>query len=246
MKTDTNNIEINAAILEQDFSEIEAKLEQSKDLVDIAQIDICDGTYVPSKTFLHDANIQDAERLSIATTDIPLELDMMVDWSITERRQTFLQKIFKQKKPINWITVIKTLNPKRVVLHHSSITNKMLNNIFQIANKGSIEFGLGIHLDDTKEMLVARLSTYPFSYVQIMGIEKVGYGGQSQSDKLIPYIQSFRTKYPDMPISIDGGVKLENVKALKEAGATRMTIGSGLFKTDDIEKRVRDLQKETI
>ncbi len=237
-------IEINSAILEKSFSNLETKLELSKGLVDFSQIDICDGNYVPSKTFLSRSNIDNVKKLQQITQDKNIELDMMVDWAIAHKERTFFQKLFKKSEIIDWITILQILRPKRVVLHHSSVSNKILNKIFTTFAKQNIEFGIGIHLDDDREMLVARLSTYPFTYVQIMGIEKVGYGGQSQSEKLIPYIQSFRTEYPNIPISVDGGVKLENIKALKDAGVTRMTIGSGLFKVDDIKKRMTDLRSE--
>ncbi len=226
-------IEINAAILEKDFREIEVKLQKVKGLVDIIQIDICDGKYVPSKTFLSAGCEISAERLKVATKSIELELDMMIDWqvSITGRFE-------------KWLTVLTILSPKRIGLHHTSIDDKNLTKIFNIIDPTQTEFGLGIHLDDTLDDVVERLKSFPFSYVQIMGIEKVGYGGQSQSEKLLPYIQAFHALRPDVPISIDGGVKLENVRVLKNARVTRMTIGSGLFKTDDIEQRVKDLRKE--
>ncbi len=226
-------IEINAAILEKDFEEINTKLQKVKGLVDIMQIDICDGKYVPSKTFLSAGCEISAERLKIATKGLQIELDMMIDWqvSITARFE-------------KWLNVLTTLSPKRLVLHHTSITNEHLGMVFYTLDQTVTEFGLGIHLDDTLEDIMARFNTFPFNYVQIMGIKKVGFGEQKQSEKLIPYIQAFHDLAPDVPISIDGGVKLENVKALKDAGATRMTIGSGLFKTDDIQQRVEDLRKE--
>ncbi len=224
-------IEINAAILEKDLSEIESKIESSKGLVDVTQIDICDGKYVSSKTFLSAGCPVSAERLKVATDHIKLELDMMIDWQVT------ITDRFDK-----WLNVLTTLAPMRTVLHHSSITDEHLEAVFNAIDPTTTEFGLGIHLDDSLDEAVTRFDVYPFTYVQIMGIEKVGYGGQGQSDKLIPYIKAFHALRPDVPISIDGGVKLENVKSLKDAGVTRMTIGSGLFKTDDINQRVKDLR----
>lgn len=221
-------IEINSAILEKDLSELMVKLERSRGLVDFAQIDICDGKYVPSETFLSLPNTQEAEQLKAIVKDMPLELDMMVEWHAVNA----------------WLSVIATLAPQRIVLHHSSITDESLDTVFNTIDPTATELGLGIHLDDDINEIVGRFDAYPFTYVQIMGIEKVGYGGQAQSDKLIPYIQAFKALRPDAPISIDGGVKLENVKALKDAGATRLALGSGLFDADSTEQRVDELRKE--
>lgn len=221
-------IEINSAILEENFAKLEAKLKRGSGLIDFAQIDICDGKYVPSKTFLSTADLKETEQLANITQDAPLELDMMVDWSINA----------------DWLKVFEILKPQRIVLHHTSITDEHLDMVFDTLDPTRTEFGLGIHLDDKLDEMMARFDAYPFTYVQIMGIEKVGYSGQAQSDKLIPYIKAFKTLRPDTPISIDGGVKRENIKALKEAGATRMTLGSGLFSADDIKQRVKDLRNE--
>ncbi len=226
MRPNTNKIEINAAILEQDIHEIQSKINQVKHLVDFVQIDICDGAYVPGKTFLHDASSKDAETLFNILKDISLELDMMVDWL----------------SPKDWVAILKIIKPQRIVLHHSSITNEILAKVFDAIDPTHTEFGLGIHLDDDIDDIVARFDAYPFNYVQIMGIEKVGFGGQAQSKKLIPYIKAFKAHKPNVPISIDGGVKLENVKTLKNTGVTRMTIGSGLFVTNDTKRQIKKLR----
>ncbi len=229
------NVEINSAILEEDFHKIVNKLESGRDLVDVAQIDICDGEYVPSKTFLSAGCPDSAVQLKMATKDIELELDMMIDWQvgITGRFE-------------KWLNVLTVLKPSRIVLHHSSISNEHLETLSNTINPTTTEFGLGIHLDDELSEMVARFDAYPFTYVQIMGIEKVGYGGQSQSDKLIPYIKAFKALRPDTPISIDGGVKLENAKDLAKAGAIRLTVGSGLFDANNIERRAQDLRNEVV
>ena len=229
------SIEINAAILEKDLSEIESKLNSSKGLVDVAQIDICDGTYVPSTTFMSEGSNTSTEQLASITKETTLELDMMIDWQSMDASQL-----------AHWITALTKINPSRIVLHNTSITDVQIEVLLNTLDPTKVEFGLGIHLDDSLDEVVARFDMFPFTYVQIMGIEKVGYGGQNQSNKLIPYIQAFHALRPDVPISVDGGVKLENVQALKKAGATRMTIGSGLFKTEDIEKRAEDLRAELV
>jgi len=41
------------AILEQNLSDIVSKLKQVSGLVDLVQIDICDGDFVPSVTYGH-------------------------------------------------------------------------------------------------------------------------------------------------------------------------------------------------
>ena len=42
-------------------------------------------------------------------------------------------------------------------------------------------------------------------------------------------IKVLRKKHPELVISVDGGVKLENVKELVKAGANRLVVGSAIF-----------------
>ena len=87
------------------------------------------------------------------------------------------------------------------------------------------------------------MRAYPFVYLQIMGIEKVGFGGQKLAEKKVKNkIKFFRKKFPRLPIQIDGGVKAYNVAELKRAGANRFVAGSGLF-SGDFQANLKEFKK---
>ena len=78
--------EIIPAILEKDFKTIQSKLEQVKGLVDLVQLDICDGTFVSSKTFASSGRKDSAKKLKKLSKMLNLELDMMVDFQANTKK----------------------------------------------------------------------------------------------------------------------------------------------------------------
>lgn len=68
--------------------------------------------------------------------------------------------------------------------------------------------------------LITLMSIYP------------GFSGQSFMPGSIPRIMELR-KFFDGDIEVDGGVSLENAKALVDAGATILVSGSSFFKSKD-------------
>jgi len=220
-------VEIAAAILEKTFAGIERKLSAARGIVDIMQIDVCDGDFVPSKTYGSSAREASFVRIARATKKDILELDMMVHWDAPIKNR------FER-----WLNAIKSAKPDYVVLHYDSTQH--WNAIFDYFKKSDIQFGLGVHLDHSNKDIYALLEKYPFSYVQVMGIEKVGFGGQGFSSKTYTKVRALRARFPKLPISIDGSVKVANAEKLINAGATRLASGSGIFKyKDGVKEAVR-------
>jgi ribulose-phosphate 3-epimerase len=61
-----------------------------------------------------------------------------------------------------------------------------------------------------------------------------GYSGQAFMPEALGRIARLRARLPqEMPIQVDGGVGLENVRELREAGATLLVAGSSVYGEDD-------------
>jgi ribulose-phosphate 3-epimerase len=52
-------------------------------------------------------------------------------------------------------------------------------------------------------------------------------------------------KYPNLPLSVDGGVSFETAPLLKAAGATRLVSGSAIFGSENIEEAVTEFKSVT-
>jgi ribulose-phosphate 3-epimerase len=60
-----------------------------------------------------------------------------------------------------------------------------------------------------------------------------GFGGQSMIPYCLGKIRELRTARPDLEIQIDGGVKLDNIRDARDAGASAFVVGSAIFATPD-------------
>ena len=72
-----------------------------------------------------------------------------------------------------------------------------------------------------------------------MSIEP-GYSGQEFMEDAYERIARLRGLV-DCFVQVDGGVKPENVRRVREAGADLLVVGSGIFAADDIGETYRDL-----
>ncbi len=64
-------------------------------------------------------------------------------------------------------------------------------------------------------------------YVHLMSIAEIGEQHHALDERIFDRIKEVREKFPNLPISVDGGINLTNYKQLLDAGANRLVVGSG-------------------
>jgi ribulose-phosphate 3-epimerase len=80
--------------------------------------------------------------------------------------------------------------------------------------------------------------------VLCMSIEP-GYSGQEFMPEAYDRIRTTRSLLPpDIPIQVDGGVGPENIRAVRDAGATLFVAGSSIFGREDLPRAYRRLLQE--
>lgn len=92
---------------------------------------------------------------------------------------------------------------------------------------GAQQVGVALLLDTPLSKLTAIAEDIQF--VQIMSIARVGFQKQPFDSVALERIREVRTQFPTLPIVVDGGVSTENARALREAGATILIVGSALM-----------------
>lgn len=225
-------IRVAPAILEQNFKELAERFRSVSGLVPFVQVDICDGKFVPSKTFGSDAKEESFKKLNKLTKEykLDIELDMMV------RLDADTDNMFDK-----WMSAIKLSGAKSVVLHYGSTESKW-SEIFKALDNGELMIGLSIHIDTPLGDAINLLNKHNFKYVQVMGIEKVGYGGQSFTDKTLGIIEDIHKELPNILVSVDGGINLNTVDNLKRAGVQQLVAGSAIFNASNKGEIIRLLQ----
>jgi len=204
------------AILTKDIAELEQKLQMLQGITDWVQIDIADGKFVGNTTI----GVKEISRVA-NTGNFLLEAHLMVE------------------NPVDYFEACKKVNIKRVVFHVEAGDTKA--NLSE-AKKFDFEIGLAVN----PETNVSEVLPYvqEVSVVLLMSV-KPGFGGQDFMPEVVEKIQELKKLAPTIKIEVDGGINLENSKAVSEAGADYLIVGKGLFGTENIQERFKELVSNT-
>ncbi len=199
-----------------DFAELEDKINLVKDFVKTVQIDVCDGQFTPDATWPYRKEDVTFARILKEEEGLPgwekvnFEIDLMVN--------------NPEEVVDDWVQAGAT----RIILH-AEAKGDLNSAIEKLADRMEIALALNI----VTPISVIDTFAQKIQGVQLMGIDEIGFQGQAFDGKVIDRVKEVHGKYPELPISIDGGVSLENAKLLFDAGATRLVVGSGIFSADN-------------
>ncbi len=68
-----------------------------------------------------------------------------------------------------------------------------------------------------------------------------GFGGQSFIPSALEKISKIRKRFPSVDIQVDGGIKVENIAKVKEAGANVFVAGSAIYKSEDYRVTIEQM-----
>ncbi len=200
----------------------QVKIAQSIPQVTVVQIDILDGLF--------------ADNLSILPSDLfNLELGRLkADLHLmTEEPLDFVHELLINSKA----SARKKSVPVRAVIaqvERMSYQDQYLEELEQN------NFKKGLSLDIFTPLPAINEKIYPqLDYIQLMGIE-AGFQGQQLKEIVYQKIKDLKNyankKSLNFEIIVDGGVKLHNLKKIKEAGADSAAIGSSLWTAKEPKK----------
>lgn len=220
-------MQIIPAILPKDFKEIEEKIELIRGVSDLVQVDICDGKFVPSTTWPYKKRDENFDAILKEERGMPSweEVDYEFDLMIQNPDENDMR---------NWLSAGAT----RISLHAESSPD--LSACFGVLD-GLVETGLALSISTPIEIIEKYKEK--ISYIQLMGITKVGFQGQAFDPRVLNKIKEIKEKYPDMLVQIDGGVSFSTAEELKKVGADRLVVGSALFDSDNIVDTFRKLER---
>lgn len=224
--------EVTPAVLAENYSELTEKLSKFVNITKLVQIDICDGKFVPSISWpmgrKDEYNVQailDEEEGMPYWEQLDYEFDLMV---INAHKQfDFFSK----------------LGAKRIIFHLEAETESSFKEFLESLDpyfKDNIDIGIAINTTTDISKLDPFINYVDF--VQCMGIEKIGFQGEPFDERVLEQIKSLRSKYPELKISIDGGVNENTAPLLIKAGANRLVIGSALMQSYDIRETIREFE----
>ena len=219
-------IEVIPSLPASTFQELRTKIELVKGIVSTFQIDVTDGIFVTGRSWpMNPGDKKQFVRLIKGEEKFPGkdELDFEVHF-MTHNPEKLLGDWMK-------LGIIRALF--HIEARHDFSTLKSVA-------KDEIELGVSLNIGTS----IDRIDDYieHISCVQLMGIAEIGAQGQAFDPRVLDMIREVRERYPDVIIEIDGSVNMETAPSLVEAGATRLAPGSYVFRSDDPEKAVKDLE----
>lgn len=210
-------IRLAPSILSADFS----RLGEDVALIEhagahVIHVDVMDGHFVPNISY--GATVM---KSLVGKTKLPFDVHLMI-----EHPDQYLEDFVTEQT--TFITVHQEACPH---LHRT------LQHIKSLGVKA------GVALNPATSLSTLDYILEDADLVLIMSVNP-GFGGQKfigSALEKVKALKALRDKNQcDFTIEIDGGINLENVKAVTDAGVELVVAGSSVFRAPDVAKRVRE------
>lgn len=207
------------AILETNLDEIKRKFDLVKNECELVQIDICDGEFVPSKTFRDATQFLEFKQ--------KVQLDVMVK---NPNIDQFLDYEFQS-----------------VIFHVNSFDREFLDMFRKFENeksekKESVGFAFSSDFADQDGFENYHELISKADFVQVMGIKHIGKQHEPFDVTCLDTIKKLRSEFPDVIIQVDGGMNETTIPLVLTAGADRVVVGSSIFGAGNPVENLKKLQ----
>ena len=210
-------IEIMPSILAADMGNLEAAVRQcDRAGADQIHMDIMDGVFVPNIS-IGPAVVAMANRV----TDLPMDVHLML------------------LQPQNYIEAFAKAGADTILIHVEADCDieATLKKIRGLGCKSGITVNPPTPVESVFQYLEKGLA----DEVLIMSVNP-GFGGQKYIADAEIKVAAVRRRWPEMLISIDGGIDLETVKPAAAHGANLFVAGTSLFKAPDMKTAVAQMR----
>lgn len=212
-------MKIAPSLLSADFSNLEKEVKDvEKSGADLLHLDMMDGHFVPNLTF--GVPIINAIRKH---TKLPFDVHMMVF------------------NPERYFDELKKADVQMISFHVEASIHQ--DRIIQEIKKRGIKAGIAINPATSITTIENILPI--LDYVLVMSVNP-GFGGQKfisyTIDKVKKLKEIIKSNGYNTLIEVDGGIKAENIKLLKNAGADICVAGSSVFGKIDRKKAIEVLK----
>ncbi len=215
------------AILPGSFEELRDMLGEVASLARTVHIDACDGKFTPSVSWPYG----DADRKSF--DDILSEKIGLPFWDKLDF-EAHLMVANPERVVAEWVHA----GMSRIFVHAEAVKDISA----AVKEIGDLtELGVALKFETSLDAFT------PFAEsakaLHLMSIARIGYQGEEFQEEAISKVREAHTRFPNVEISVDGGVSLDNAKELMDAGASRLIVGSALFKSADVVSAYKELVK---
>lgn len=205
------------SILSADFSRLVEQVGEVENAgADIIHVDVMDGHFVPNISFG-----ADVMKSLIGKTNMPFDVHLMIE------------------EPDRHLEDFMCADTRYITVHQEACVhlNRTLRHIRDIGARAGVAVNPATPLSQLECILD------DVDMVLIMSVNP-GFGGQKfieSSIEKIRMLKEIREKRDKkFEIEVDGGITLDNIKRIRDAGATVFVAGSSVFKSADPTKATAD------
>jgi ribulose-phosphate 3-epimerase len=209
------------SILSADFSRLGEEVKAVAACgVDLIHCDVMDGHFVPNIT-IGPMVVQALKKV----TTLPLDVHLMIE------------------KPERYIKEFIEAGSKMLTVHVEATTH-LQRHIQQIKEEG-VKAGISLNPSTPLHALDFILSEADF--VLVMTVNP-GFGGQKFLRSMLPKIKRLREmieqRHLSVEIEVDGGIGVDNIKEVSQAGADIFVAGNAIFGSGDYQKTVQEMREK--
>ncbi|CUS76585.1 ribulose-5-phosphate 3-epimerase [Candidatus Kryptonium thompsonii] len=209
------------SLLSADFSDLKNEIKKAEEGgADLFHLDIMDGHFVPNLTF--GPMIVKAIR---KLTSLPLDSHLMIS------------------NPDQYIDEFRNAGSDIITVHYEACQHlhRTIMKIKQTGAKAGVAINPATPVYAVEEII---------DYVDLLLIMSVnpGFGGQKFIEtslrKVVQAKKIITERNLNVEIEVDGGIDINNVELLLEAGADIIVAGSSVFKSNDVTETVKKFKKK--
>lgn len=204
------------AIIANSAEELEKMIKLVEPYADRVHLDIMDGIFVPNKT------ISGYEEILKLETKLNFDVHLMVN------------------NPEDQMYFWYQTKADRFLVHAESQTD--LKELIDQIHSNNRMVGLVLNPQTPIEVISELIDD--IDLVQFMTVEPGHYGAEFVGE-VVSKIKDFHSKYPSVPVAVDGGIHPEkhNIDTLTAAGASIFVLGSHIFSEDrDVGKAIEEMK----
>ena len=213
-------VKIAPSILSADFACLKHDIEiVEQGGADILHVDVMDGHFVPNLT-IGPPVVKALKK----HTSLPLDVHLMMT-----NPDTFIAQF--AESGANYLTV------------HVEVCHHLHRTIHEIKKYG---VKAGVSLNPATPLSLIEPILADLDLILIMSVNP-GFGGQEFIPFCLSKIQRLRQTLDELHLShveieVDGGISLENIREIVQAGATMLVVGSAVFGASDPAEMVRKMK----
>lgn len=213
-------VKVAPSLLSADFRMLENEIQAvEKAGADLIHIDVMDGHFVPNITI--GPLVLKAARKS---TKLPLDVHLMIE------------------NPDNYIQAFADAGADIITVHVEACPH--LHRTVQLIR--SLKVRPGVVLNPSTPLSVLDYILNDVDIVLLMSVNP-GFAGQSFIPSVLPKIRQLKkmvqNKSSNIEIEVDGGVKTNNAKEIRDAGVSILVAGSAVFNSLDYKESIYNIRE---